>query len=54
MKLDKWSAVAIKLKPELAEQIKKLAEEEGLPPTTLCRVIIRKFVKSRIAEPAQS
>ncbi len=54
MKFDKWSAVTIKLKPELAEQIKKLAEEEGLPPTTLCRVIIRKFVKSRIAEPAQS
>jgi predicted transcriptional regulator len=35
MKLDNWPAVTIRLKPELAEQIKRLAEEEGLPPTTL-------------------
>ncbi len=35
MKFDKWSAVTIKLKPELAEQIKKLAEEEGLPHPNL-------------------
>jgi predicted DNA binding CopG/RHH family protein len=45
----KKQVISLRLDPNIIRQLRKLADEEGLPPTTYARMLIVKGIRQRAA-----
>ncbi len=44
----KKEVISLRLEPRIVKKLKKIAEEEGLPPTTYARMLIIKGIRERV------
>ena len=45
----KKQVISLRLEPEVINKLRKLAEKEGLPPTTYARMLIMQAIRNKAA-----
>ena len=45
----KKQVISLRLEPQVINKLKKLAEKEGLPPTTYARMLIMRAIRNKAA-----
>jgi predicted DNA binding CopG/RHH family protein len=45
----KKQVISLRLEPEVINKLRKLAEKEGLPPTTYARMLIMRAIRNKAA-----
>jgi predicted DNA binding CopG/RHH family protein len=45
----KKQVISLRLDPEVVNKLRKLAEKEGLPPTTYARMLIMRAIRNKAA-----